>query len=93
MDDENTELLNMLMAKGFVLEVFMLQMSLEVGRAKADPQAWARNFVSTMHARIDANELTMDDRRYPVHELARQDIDRLGKVLAALLTLPPEQKP
>lgn len=78
-----------LMASSFVLEVFMLQMCLELARQAPDPQTWAKRFVSTLHARIDGNEERTNDRRYPVHELARSQLDRLGNTLSDLLKRPP----
>ena len=78
-----------LMATGFVSQVFLLQIALEMARAQPDPEAWAKRFFSTLHARIDSNEERMDDRRYPVHELARGQIDSLAATAAQLLKLPP----
>lgn len=88
-DAEPPDLIHQLMANGFMLEVFMLQISLEMARTKDDPQAWARDFVVALQARIDGNEERVNDRRYPVHELARASTDRLGNALAQLLRLPP----
>jgi hypothetical protein len=85
-DDGEEQLLNQLMANGFVLEVFMLQMTLEMARSQPEPQSWARAFVNKMAERIDANEIRADDRRYPVHELSRQSLDRLGTHLTMILS-------
>ena len=87
MDDRSPDLNDMLMANGFMLEVFMLQMALELARTKDNPEAWARSFVSTLHERVDSNEIRMDDRRYPTHELARAGFDRLGNTLNDILEL------
>lgn len=87
-NEEPPELLDALMANGFMLEVFMLQLTMEMARSKPDPAKWSKDFVNALHERIDANELRMDDRRYPVHELARRGFDRLGETLALLLALP-----
>jgi len=86
---ESPELLDQLMASGFVLQVFMLQVSLEIARSQPDPEAWAKRFFSTLHARVDGNEERIADRRYPVHELARGQLDQLGAALSTLLTRPP----
>lgn len=88
MDNPNPELEDFLMANGFMLEVFMLQVSLELARSKEAPGDWARAFVTKLHERVDANEARTDDRRYPVHELARQGFDRLGSHLDQVLKLP-----
>lgn len=55
------------MASGFVLQVFMLQLALETAREKADPEAWARDFVLHLHERVDASEerLGAAAQRYP----------------------------
>lgn len=90
MEDSEPELLDMLMANGFMLEVFMLQMSLEMARQQPDPQAWARAFIETLHHRMDSNEGRVGElaQRYPVHELSRLRIDQLGQALTRLLQLP-----
>jgi hypothetical protein len=87
-DDEEREpaLADWLMASGMMLEAFMLEISLQLARKRADPQDWARSLISSLTARIDANEQRMDDRHYPMHELARQGFDRLGRQLAHVLT-------
>jgi hypothetical protein len=91
MMDDAPELLDQLMADGFTLAAFMLEVSLHLARGQSDPQAWARQFVSKLHERMDANEQKMPDaQRYPVHELARGRIDMLGRHLAQLLQLPPQ---
>lgn len=89
MNDELPELEDFLMGSGFMLEVFMLQMTLELARSKDNPEEWARGFVTKLHERIDANEARVDDRRYPTHELARQGFDRLGAQVNQILKLHP----
>lgn len=90
MNDDFPELEDFLMGSGFMLEVFMLQMTLEVARSKDNPEEWVRGFVSKMHERVDANEArTGTDQRYPAHELARQGFDRLGAQANHILKLQP----
>jgi len=84
--DEQPTLNEHLMASGFVLQAFMVQVSLELAREKDDPGAWARSFVNMLTERGDANEArhpSSDD--YPVHELARGQIDKLGAQLERIL--------
>lgn len=84
--DEQPTLNEHLMASGFVLQAFMVQVSLELAREKDDPAAWARSFVTMLTERVDANEAqhpSSDD--YPVHELARGQIDTLGVHLDRIL--------
>ena len=85
MAGEPPELQDHLMATGFVSMVFMTQMIVELARTQPDPLAWAQQFVARLHERIDANEERMDDRRYPVHELARSQVDSLGRDLTRIL--------
>lgn len=67
-----------LMASGFVSRAFMAQFLIETAKSHPDPKAWAKDFILGMTSRVDQNEITVDDRRYPVHELARHQIDALG---------------
>lgn len=76
-----------LMASGMVSRAFMMQLLVEMARRQDDPLEWARSFVSDMTARVDQNEITVDDRRFPVHELARHQIDTLGQDLERVLPL------
>jgi hypothetical protein len=84
-DDDSAEMMNTLMANGFMLEVFMLQMSLEMAGNRQDPQGWSRDFVEKLHRHIDWLEQKMNDRRYPIHEIARTGFDRLGNGLLSIL--------
>lgn len=92
MDDE-PDILDHMMANGFVLEVFMLQIALDQARTKDSPKEWARDFVSALYARIDANEGRMELDGSRVHELARGSFDRLARQLDQLLDIPPSVKP
>lgn len=85
--NEELDLTDMFMANGLMLEAFMLQVSLELAKEKPDPADWAKEFVTTLHSRIDANEIRTDDRRYPYHELSRQGFDRLGSALKTIIDL------
>lgn len=93
MDDPEAlgKLLDQLIADGFVLRVFMLQVALELASGQADPQAWARQFISTLHERVDSNEA--ETRRKggegPSHEHARETLDQIGRHLVRMLALPP----
>lgn len=89
MDQELEGMLDELMADGFMSAVFMLQISLVTARQQQDPKAWARDFISQLHGRMDAHEKTMDASWAGVHEKARTRIDSLGRHLAQLLELPP----
>lgn len=86
--DEQPNLNDHLMASGFVLQAFMVQVSLELARDKDDPAAWARSFVNALTERVDTNEAYHPSSdEYPVHELARGQIDSLGAHLERILQL------
>jgi hypothetical protein len=77
-----------LMASGFVLQAFMLQMSLEIAKTKDDPSAWSKAFVTMITERIDANESRHPNSdEHPVHELARSQVDTLGTHLDQILKI------
>lgn len=79
--------LDQLGGNGFMLEVFMLQVALELARTKPDPEGWSRDFVMQLHHRLDENEARVGSD-HPFHEIARQGVDRLGQALTRLLRVP-----
>lgn len=84
---EEPELYDYLMANGFVLRAFMLQVISDMARDKSDPKAWVKSFVSGMHEKIDFNEGYLGElgQKYPVHELARTEIDQVGLIVSKSL--------
>jgi hypothetical protein len=85
-ENNESRLHDIYMANGLMLEVFMLQISLDMARQQENPKKWARNFVDQLHSRIDGNETRMiEPMRRPIHELSRQGFDRLGSTLQKLL--------
>lgn len=90
-DDPYGPLLDQLIASHFTLRAFMLEISVELARSKERPEAWATNFIASLHSRIDANEAYVGEMAMtlPSHEMARQNVDSLGKDLHAILRLPP----
>lgn len=91
-DDPNGKIFDELIADGYTLRAFMLQVSVELARNKPNPQNWAKGFISSLHARIDANESAVGDAagKFPSHEMARRNLDSLGKELLHILQLPPQ---
>jgi hypothetical protein len=89
-DEGLGELVDQFMADGFTLHAFMLQVAYELAKKEPDPEAWAKSFVSSLHEWVDVNEGRMGARgqKYPVHEIARHRIDRLGHELTRLLGRP-----
>ncbi len=90
MDDETEALLDLLMADGFVLTAFMIQVSLELARLNSNPKQWAEEFISNLHSRVDRNESVVGIEGLPLHELARRRIDVVGHNLTEVLSLPRE---
>ena len=88
MSDVEPTLHDHLMASGFVSRAFMTQLLVDMAKSKSAPKAWAKAFVSEMTSRVDQHEITTDDRRYPVHELARHQIDALGVDIESILSIP-----
>ena len=83
--EEDGLLLDQLMANAFVLNAFMLQISLELAKQQSDPQQWAAAFISELHSRVDANEARVGADGRPIHEIARQLFDTLGFQLRQIL--------
>ncbi len=74
-----------------MLRTFMRQVSIELAKDKEDPEEWARGFIKRLHEGVDVNESSAGEgaARLPSHEMAREEIDRLGKeLLEKLRTLP-----
>lgn len=94
MEDDEQDLEFEFMADGFVLQAFMLQVSLELAHLQPDPENWARRFVNTLAGRIDGNEQRMRDAGHTpetashVHARCRERVDVLGATLHRVLQLP-----
>ena len=89
-DDPFGRLLDQLIATDFTLRAFMLEVSIELAKGKPNPMTWAQQFVSNMQARVDANESFVGElaRELPSHELARGNLDGLGRDLLRVLSAP-----
>ncbi len=77
------------MSQILATRAFALSISVELARLQTDPPKWAREFISTLHARIDVNERSLGPiaLRSPVHEMARKEFDVLGQRLQDALHL------
>ncbi len=75
------------LADGLVLQAFMLQMSLELGRSKPDPASWARGFVDELYQRIGEARVSVNGTHYVdlVREVAHGRVDRLDRRLSMIL--------
>jgi hypothetical protein len=68
------------LADGLILQAFMLQMSLELGREKPDPVSWARGFVDELIMRLDGTGYVD-----PVREAVIARIEKLDRSLLCTL--------
>lgn len=88
-DAATAKLLDLLMATGLAARAFMLEIALQFARTRSNPEKWAREFISSLHERMDANERAAETGEQHVHELARVQLDSLGKdLIRALRSLP-----
>jgi hypothetical protein len=89
-DDKYGNLLDQLIGGHFTMQVFMLELSVQLARTQSHPEQWASGFISSLHARIDGNEnrIGAAARELPSHEMARQNFDLLGKDLLQELKRP-----
>jgi hypothetical protein len=90
-DNSLNEILDQLIAADFTLRAFMLEVSIELARGRPDAQAWAAKFITNLHARVDGNEAFVGSAAqvHSFHELARKNLDGLGRDLLQVLRLPP----
>ena len=86
-DDEDA--LSQLFSETLVTAAFRLEIALTLARSQPDPVEWAKKFISTLHARLDANEkrIGASDALH-AHERARGKIDGLAAELLKPLQPP-----
>ena len=68
------------LADGLILQAFMLQVSLELGRREPDPISWARGFIDELYQRLDSTGYVD-----PVREIAMARIENLDSRLSFIL--------
>ena len=75
------------LADGLMLQAFMLQVSLELGRNKPDPVSWARGFVDELYLRMGESRVSVNGTDYVdlVREVAQTRIERLDRRLSMIL--------
>ena len=83
-DEEMLEqTLDHLLGNAFAMKAFMIGVTVFLARSQGDPEQWARQLITSLHASVDANERGIGDdaTREPFHEGARAAFDEVGRAI------------